>query len=75
MSEVIAIGRCIGCDRSARLDAGVCLDCLGRRGRKWAEMAHRCRVDPEFSAAVYFRIKGDHGRRLFRLMFGAPHVR
>jgi hypothetical protein len=39
LCEVISLGRCMGCDRVGRLDDGVCLDCLERRGRKWAQIA------------------------------------
>ncbi len=70
MCEVITIGRCIGCDRPARLDDGVCLDCLVQRGRRWAELVHRCRVDPNFRSAIYDRIKTPHGRELFRSLVG-----
>lgn len=68
MSAVISeIGRCIGCDRPSRLDDGVCEPCLHhpKRGRRWAELAHRCRTDPEFARAAYERIKDDRGRRMF----------
>ncbi len=64
------IGRCIGCDRPARLDDGVCEACLTRRGRRWAEMSSRCRTDPEFALAVYSRIQTDRGRELFLRMYG-----
>ena len=73
VTGVIEIGRCIGCDQRARLDAGVCRGCLDhpKRGRRWAEMAHRVRAEPEFAAAVYFRIATERGRMLFLRMFGA----
>jgi hypothetical protein len=72
MNAVIPeIGRCIGCDRIARLDDGVCQPCLTKVGRRWAAMSHRCRTDPKFALAVYERIKNDRGRRLFLQIFGA----
>ena len=75
MSNVVQIGRCIGCDRRARLDDGVCEACLTRRGRRWAEMSHRCRTDPEFALAVYSQIKTDSGRALFLSVYGANALR
>lgn len=72
--KLIFIGRCIGCDQLSRVDVGVCPECLThpKRGRAWAEMAHRCRVDQEYSASVYSRIRTDHGREIYRRMFGVP---
>ena len=64
------IGRCIGCDRPAHLDDGVCEACLAGRGRRWAEMSHRCRTDPKFALAVYAQIKTDRGRELFLRAYG-----
>jgi hypothetical protein len=75
MNDVPTIGRCIGCDRPARLERGVCLACLTRRGRRWAEMSSRCRRDPEFALAVYSRIATDRGRALFLGAYGASLVR
>ena len=69
-NRVVHIGRCIGCDRSSRLDDGVCTACLTRRGRKWAEMSNRCRTDPEFALAVYEQLTTDRGRELFLAMYG-----
>jgi hypothetical protein len=71
MNNVVQIGRCMGCDRRARLDDGVCEACLTRYGRRWAEMSHRCRTDPEFALAVYLHIKSERGRRLFLWAYGA----
>jgi len=70
--NVVWVGRCIGCFRMSRLDDGVCAECLCKRGRKWAEMSHRCRTEPAFARAVYEQIEDARGRRLFRLMYGAP---
>jgi hypothetical protein len=72
-TRIIEIGRCIGCNQRARLDAGVCLTCLEdpNRGRRWAEIAQRVRRDPAFAATVYSHIKTDGGRRIFLGMFGA----
>ncbi len=64
------IGRCIGCDRAARLDDGVCGPCLCLRGRWWAEMSNRCRTDLAFARAVYWSIRDERGRRIFVLMYG-----
>lgn len=75
MSNVVHIGRCIGCDRPGRLDNDVCDACLTRRGRKWAEMSNRCRTDPEFALAVYERIGSDRGRELFLRMYGEAALR
>ena len=74
MNDVVYIGRCIGCDQVSRLDDGVCRQCLShpKRGRRWAEMAHRCRVDREFAASIYSRIRTEYGRELFRRVFGEP---
>ena len=70
MCETITIGRCIGCDRPARLNDRVCLDCLEHRGRTWAALTHRCRVDPDFRHFIYTRIKTPHGREVFRNLVG-----
>lgn len=69
---IIEIGRCKGCDQRARLDRGVCKGCLvsPRRGRRWAEISHRCRTDPEFARSVYLRIESASGRAIFRAMYG-----
>ena len=77
MSEIIPIGRCIGCDRMAGLDERVCHDCLAspRRGRKWAEVSHRCRREPAFAAAVYQQLTTPAARDLFRRMYGVPKRR
>jgi hypothetical protein len=69
------IGRCVGCDRPARLDDGVCEACLSRRGRRWAEMSHRCRTEPEFALAVYAKIKTDRGREMFLTAYGHTALR
>jgi hypothetical protein len=73
-SQVISFGHCKGCYRMARLDDDVCHLCLTspQRGRRWAEMSHRCRTDPAFARIVYDRIGTDHGRRLFVRMYGLP---
>ena len=72
VAQVIEIGRCIGCDQRARLDAGVCCACLAHpnRGRRWAEIAQRVRRDPAFAAEVHSRITTEGGRRIFFDMFG-----
>lgn len=72
--DVIRIGRCMGCDGMSRLDEGVCAKCLNdpKRGRKWAEQAHRCRTDPDFALSVYSRIRSESGRRMFEAAFGKP---
>lgn len=75
--KLTEIGRCIGCNRPGILDNGVCQDCLNspNRGRKWAELAHKCRVDPTYAQTIYDSIKTDRGRKLFVLMFGIESVR
>lgn len=71
-AQIIEIGRCIGCDQRARLDAGVCRACLDHpnRGRRWAEIAQRIRRDPAFAAEVHSRIATEGGRKIFFDMFG-----
>lgn len=69
---IVTIGRCRGCDEMRRLDAGVCRECLELRGRRWAELSHRCRTDRAFAAAAYRRIRSEDGRALFRKMYGDP---
>ncbi len=71
--SVPTIGRCIGCDRPSRIFEGVCDDCLQHRGRRWAELAHRCRTDLDFARVVYARIESVRGRELFVHLFG-PEV-
>ncbi len=77
MSDVVHIGRCLGCDKCARLDGGVCMECLSspRRGRRWAELANRCRTEPEFALAVYAQIRTDRARAMFLSIFGAALLR
>ena len=77
MRELVEIGRCLGCDRMQRLDAGVCRACLESplRGRAWAEMSHRCRTDAAFAQQVYDRIASARGRALFAFMHGDPRRR
>jgi len=69
------IGRCVGCDRPSRLSDEVCEACLTRRGRRWAEMSHRCRTDPEFALSVFDRISNDRGRALFLATYGVGTLR
>ncbi len=68
--NIVSIGRCIGCDERDRLDDGVCRECLARRGRRWAELSHRCRTEPEFAARVLSQIVNERGRALFLRMYG-----
>ena len=74
MNKVTEIGRCKGCDRRGRLESGVCQECLTspKRGRKWAEMSHRCRTEPAFALACYNAIKLSSGKKLFEIMYGLP---
>jgi hypothetical protein len=37
-------------------------------------MSHRCRTDEDFARSVYWRIRDERGRRLFRLMYGDQGV-
>lgn len=76
MGEIFTIGRCLGCDRMRRLDDGVCTACLEgpHRGRRWAEMSHRCRTDRAFAREVFERIETRSGRALFALMYGDPRA-
>jgi hypothetical protein len=69
------IGRCIGCDHPSRLHHGVCGACLTRRGRRWAEISHRCRTDPEFALAIFGQLTTDRGRGLFLAVYGAAALR
>jgi hypothetical protein len=68
------IGRCKGCDKAAKLDDGVCKDCLEnpKRGRDWAEMSHLCRTEPEYAFAIYARIRTARGREIFVQAYGLP---
>ncbi len=68
--NIVQIGLCFGCDKRARLDDGVCLECLSVRGRRWAELSHRCRTEPEFAARVLSQIVNERGRALFLRMYG-----
>lgn len=77
MGHVSEIGRCKGCDRMERVEDGVCVECLSSpvRGRRWAEMSHRCRTDREFARQVFARIDTQRGRALFTIMYGDPRAR
>lgn len=72
--NVVSIGCCKGCTKRARLDDGVCKECLDspRRGRSWALMSERVRKNPEFARATYNQIKSDAGRQMFIRMYGLP---
>lgn len=80
MNDVTAIGRCKGCDKARRLDDGVCSECLShpKRGRKWAEMSHRIRTEPDFALRSFNEIgvrKPAHeitGKTLFIRDYGFP---
>ena len=75
MTDIVRkIGSCKGCDRRAELHNGVCIECLTdpRRGRKWAEMMHKCRTDPAYAVRIYERIQTDYGKKFFAMMFGDP---
>jgi predicted amidophosphoribosyltransferase len=69
------IGRCKGCNKHTILDDGVCPECLNgpNRGRKWAELAYKCRQDPAYAKKVYSSINTESGRKLFIMMFGTPN--
>jgi hypothetical protein len=69
-TTIAEIGPCIGCARPARLDDSVCRACLERRGRRWAEMSHRCRTDPAFARAVYGGLTTARAKALFRFLYG-----
>jgi hypothetical protein len=76
MSDAIPeIGRCIGCDRMARLYRRACKPCLTIRGRRWIAMSHQCRTDPEFALEVYSELKTDRAREVFLRMYGASALR
>jgi hypothetical protein len=68
------IGRCKGCNEPGRLDDGVCQACLTapNRGRRWAELAARCRREPAVARAMYHHISDKRTRRVFVAMFGFP---
>lgn len=72
--NVVSIGCCKGCTVRARLDDGVCRECLSspRRGRAWALMSERVRTNREFAVVTYNRIKTDAGREVFVRMYGLP---
>lgn len=75
--HVSAIGRCLGCTHMARLEGGVCANCLAhpRDGRRWALLRHRARTDTVFARAIYDRLKDVESRTRFRTMFGDPYGR
>lgn len=65
----------MGCDRGPRkVDEGVCEECLQhpKRGRKWAQQAHRCRTEPDFARKTYDSISTERGKKLFVALFGLP---
>jgi hypothetical protein len=68
------VGQCIGCERTAELDGGVCQGCLHgkNRGRKWAEMSARVRKDRDFAIRCYRSIPNEQGRKIFEMMYGDP---
>ena len=85
--NMIQIGHCKGCDKFTRLDGediftevaskhifGICQDCLihPKRGRKWADMSHRIRTDPNFALGVYLQIRTAGGRKIFVGNYGLP---
>ena len=74
MRDITTIGSCMGCGARAVLDDSVCAPCLSspNRGRRWAALSQRCRVDREFAALAYARIDSEEGRAIFRQMYGNP---
>jgi hypothetical protein len=76
MKNISEIGLCIGCDRMAILDEGVCNDCLTglKRGRKWATMMHKCRINPTYAQTIYDSIDTEQGKKLFIMLFGSNVV-
>ena len=72
MEKISEIGLCIGCNRRATLDEGVCHDCLTgpKRGRKWAVMMHKCRINPGYAQTIYESIKTEQGKKFFVMLFG-----
>ena len=76
MNEISTIGLCIGCNRRAILDEGVCNDCLTgpKRGRNWANMMHKCRINPGYAQTIYNSIGTEQGKKLFIMLFGSEII-
>lgn len=75
MGNIVQIGKCKGCNEGPqRLQDEVCPVCLNhpRRGRKWADMAHRIRTDKEFAEAFYSNLHTPARKMLFISFFGSP---
>lgn len=74
MSNVIRVGRCVGCGAVARLlghHQDACDDCIFRRGTRWLDLARRVRSDPAFAREVHARIPVAWRER-FERVFGKP---
>lgn len=63
--DVPTIGRCIGCDQSARLDNGVCQACINCHGRPWAAATDSFRRNPKLALVIYARLKTNSGQQKF----------
>ena len=80
MGDIVHIGKCKGCNNNAKLNDGVCENCLNAhlKGRKWAEMSEKFRQSPEFALKVYNEIGTSRpdreiaGKFLFIKMYGLP---
>jgi hypothetical protein len=76
MSPPTTIGQCRACLSRPRVleqRTGACLECLGRRGRRWVALVIRAREDEAFQMSVRAYLKEPHARKLFDAMF--PVVR
>jgi hypothetical protein len=76
MTKISEIGSCIGCNRRDILDGGVCNKCLTgpNRGRKWAVMMHKCRINPDYANTIYNSIGTEQGKKLFIMLFGSDVI-
>ena len=72
MDGIPRIGRCVGCQQSARLVRGACGECRGRFGEGCGPVMEEVRRRPEFARMCYRALRTNRTRERFVQMFGDP---
>jgi hypothetical protein len=73
--DVVRIGRCAGCGKSARLESELCAACLPRYGPELGHLFRMVRETPGFGRRCFDGLMTDSQRELFIQMFGDPRKR
>lgn len=70
--DVARIGRCAGCEKTARLESELCADCLPRYGPEMGLLFRKVREVPEFAQRCYSDLSSGPYKEMFVRLFGDP---